>query len=199
MKNEVEKIFCDKFLNNCAPEEKYFLEQIKDYQNYHEQKATINKDKYFGNNKNMIKSQYIKNILKSVGAILTSIVSAVGTTAVLKKISEILKVSLENQILAFIFIMAIVLVVIMIFYLDFPEKKRKELKLRRYGETWVRHSIAISKYEKEIMEYTYGLGDYNGKSEKIQRQIFMERILQLESENIKKFEKNMEKTKEVIE
>ena len=70
--------------------------------------------------------------------------------------------------------------------------------MHRYGETWIRHTIIASKYEKEITEYVYELNDYSGKQPFEQRTLFMQNILKIEDENMKLFENNMKNINEVV-
>ncbi len=73
----------------------------------------------------------------------------------------------------------------------------KLLDIRKYQETWVRHSSLIHMLDQEMLLYIYGMEPYNqiDKEEK-----FMLKILDIWGKNQKKFKQNMEqKENEVMD
>lgn len=71
----------------------------------------------------------------------------------------------------------------------------KWLDIKKYQETWVRHSTHKHKMEMEMLRYAEYIGEYNTLDEKKRMKTFMEQIIKIADENQTKFENNME-TKE---
>lgn len=94
---------------------------------------------------------------------------------------------------------ALILEIILLILSFFFKTKRTRLKLRRYGETWIRHSTALSEYDLELMRFVYGLAPYDSGPPQIQRKLFQEKILSIQQRNQKRFEENMKKLEEYIE
>ena len=68
--------------------------------------------------------------------------------------------------------------------------------VKKYQETWVRHSKHQYLMEQEMMRYIYGLGDY---AEKNRKQKFIENVLEIWAGNQSKFATNMEKEEKLID
>lgn len=192
MQKETYELFKKKFLKDCLPEEKQFLKEIEAYREVHIQKAHENKEKYFNNNLLLISLLSGNKILKIVFSVLATALPTVGITKFIEICLEIFNIAVSNKISLIIGIcVGIVILIICIYGFFLLEKKQKELPFRRYGETWVRHTIALSDYDEEILKYICNLECYKGKNDKKQRELFMEKILEIESRNVNRFEKVM--------
>jgi len=74
--------------------------------------------------------------------------------------------------------------------------KRSHLRLRQYGETWIRHSVALSEYELTLMRFAYDLAPYDTGTPVAQNKLFQAEILDIRKRNQKQFETNMKKMEE---
>lgn len=192
MQKETYELFQKKFLKECSPEELQFLREIEGYRNIHTEKAKVNKKKYFNNNLLLISLLSGNKVLKIFLSILVTILPAVGITRIIEICLEVFNITVSNEMsLIIIVCIGFLTFAICIYALFVLEKIQKELPFRRYGETWVRHTVALADYEEEILKYTYNLEDYKGKNAKEQREIFMVKAIAIESKNMDKFEKNM--------
>ena len=194
MQKETYELFEKKFLKDCSAEEKIFLKEINAYRNVHEKKARENKEKYFNDNLILISLLSGNKILKIIFSILVTIVSAVGVTKIIEMCLEFSDIAVTNKISLVIFLcVGFIILGICIYFLFLLEKKQKELPFRRYGETWVRHTVALSEINEEILKYLCDLDCYKEKNNKKKKVIFMEKILEIESKNMDKFQSNMRK------
>lgn len=194
MQKETYELFETKFLNECSLEEKQFLKEIASYRETHITKAKENKEKYFDNNLLLISLLSGNKIFKLICSILIATFPTIGITKLIKKCLEILSIAISTEMNFVIMIcVGAVVLVACICILFLLEKKQKELPFRRYGETWIRHTIALSGYDAEMLKYMYNLDYYKEKEGVEQRKLFMEKILEIEMENMDKFEKNMSK------
>mgnify|MGYP003309192991 CR=1 FL=1 len=117
----------------------------------------------------------------------------IDTNEIIEICLGILNITVSREIsLIIIVCVGTVILTMCIYGLFVLEKMQKELPFRRYGETWVRHTVALANYDEEILRYMCNLGCYKGVGFKEQREIFMVKILAIESKNIDKFEKNMD-------
>lgn len=96
------------------------------------------------------------------------------------------------------FIIFIFSILYLIIYFKQYNKKR-ELLFRKYGETWVRHSIAFSLYKGEIIKFISGIDVYSECDDINKKQIFKKRIMDIYYTNIDNFKENMKKIEEYIE
>lgn len=192
MQKETYELFQKKFLKECSPEEQQFLREIEGYRNIHREKAKVNKKKYFNNNLLLISLLSGNKVLKIFLSILATSLPAVGITRIIEICLEVFNITVSNEMsLIIVVCIGFLILAICIYGLFVLEKIQKELPFRRYGETWVRHTVALANYEEEILKYTYNLEDYKGKNAKEQREIFMVKAIAIESKNMDKFEKNM--------
>lgn len=192
MKEETYELFKKKFLNECTPEEEQFLKEIEAYRNIHVEKAKENKDKYFDNNLLLISLLSGNKILKIFLSALAASFPTVGITKVIEMCLGVLNITISREInLIIIVCVGTIILLICIYILFVLEKMQKELPFRRYGETWVRHTVALADYDEEILRYMCNIECYKGRDFKEQREIFMIKILAIESKNIDKFENNM--------
>lgn len=192
MQKETYELFERKFLSKCFPEEKQFLKEIAEYRERHKKDADDNRDKYFDNNLLLISLLSGNKILKITVTFLATVVSAIGITRIIEVCLSISNIVVSKKLnLIMVVCIGFSILFIGIWSIFLLEKKRRELELRKYGETWVRHRMAISAYDAEILKYTYNLEHYKGKKDREQRELFMEKILGIESQDMDKFEKNM--------
>lgn len=70
----------------------------------------------------------------------------------------------------------------------------KYVDIKKYQETWVRHSTHRQKLEREMLLYTQALEPYTAQCIN-RKETFMENVIEILSENQSKFANNME-TKE---
>lgn len=192
MEKEIYELFEKKFLDGCSLEERQFLKEIKSYIKKHDDKAKENKNKYFEENLILANLLSRKKIIKTFLSVMISLLAGVGLVESIEVVLENFNIIISDKIslLIVIFVGAVFLTAC-IFNIFTLERKQNELRFRRYGETWIRHTIALSDYNEEIMKYIYSLEYYKGKSNREQRELFMEKILEVESKNMDKFEKNM--------
>lgn len=197
MNEYLKNAYKDKFLKDCPERECAFLNQIEKYRETHITKAKENKDNYFGKNKWIIKGISVKTTVGMIASVSLSIITAIGVRTFIKeKIPSIFNnVSDKWDIILSGGVFFIILIGCVMYLLT---QMKKNLELHRYGETWIRHTIIASKYEKEITEYVYELNDYSGKQPFEQRTLFMQNILKIEDENMKLFENNMKNINEVV-
>ena len=73
----------------------------------------------------------------------------------------------------------------------------KWIDIKKYQETWVRHSWQLQKMETEMMRFISGIEPYHRQDRQLK---FLEKILQIWSENEEKFVDDMEeKEKELMD
>ena len=192
-------LFSKKFTKDCTIEERHFLEIIKKWRKDHKDCAKKNKENYFKKNAVLISLLSGNKIISILAGIFGTITASVGITEILKKCLEILEIvnSTTDFTVVVIIVMCIIFCGLIIFVYSLTEK-RKNLQLRKYGETWVRHTVALYNYEQEILKYTYALDYYSNENEKNQRKLFMEKILSIEEKNMFKFDENMKNLDECI-
>lgn len=78
------------------------------------------------------------------------------------------------------------------------QSKRSQLQLRRYGETWIRHSAALSEYDVALMRFVHQLEPYDSGSQEVRNKLFQAHILEIRERNQKQFEQNMKELDEYI-
>lgn len=78
------------------------------------------------------------------------------------------------------------------------EKKRRELLLKRYGETWVRHSCTVAYYEEEMVRFLCRIAPYDQSDDALRKKLFQERFMAVAHDNIERFRENMKHTEEYI-
>ena len=78
------------------------------------------------------------------------------------------------------------------------EKKRRELLLKRYGETWVRHSCTVAYYEEEMVRFLCRIAPYDQSDNALRKKLFQERFMAVAHDNIERFRENMKHTEEYI-
>lgn len=70
----------------------------------------------------------------------------------------------------------------------------KYVEIKKYQETWIRHSDALYKIQEEMMRYSEDLSPYDGENDvKLKKKLFKHRFLGILSDNNKKFVDNMER------
>lgn len=73
----------------------------------------------------------------------------------------------------------------------------KWIDVKKYQETWVRHSNHLHLLDNEMLLFLYGMEPYNGNRNE---EVFMKRIMNIEDKNQQKFSDNMEnKEKEMMD
>lgn len=78
------------------------------------------------------------------------------------------------------------------------EKKRRELLLKRYGETWGRHSCTVAYYEEEMVRFLCRIAPYDQSDNALRKKLFQERFMAVAHDNIERFRENMKHTEEYI-
>lgn len=198
--------FCDAD-NHRLYEKEIFYDLVMGELHAHEDSAEDNKNKYFAKNKELSeKAVYgsmhehlqkhmseLKKIFKFVMPIVILIATIIAGFFCIKQ-SELILFSGCAAIL-------IVSLYVIVFYKSAYDeyKLKKELKLKKYGETWVRHRVTFESLNREIISYVYDLGEY-GKllEEETKRCYFQQRFLEISKENMDKFESNMKNLEEFV-
>ena len=178
-----------------TPADKLFLKRLRVYIRTHQEKKDKNHDAYFNSNKNAGVWQFLLSVLEAfrsspvlLGILIWAILSGLSVLytpaggfppllqAVLGVISFAVALISARQNL-----------------------RRRTLLLRRYGETWVRHTCMLTKYNDEILRYLSASPPYSTLTPEEQKQLFQERIFELSGENLNRFSTNMQKISEYIE
>ncbi len=202
MEQNKRKVLENKFLKNATIEEKYFLEKLNDWLDEHSKSREKNKKDYWSLNEKLIAWIATKSGLDKMIVFVLSLVSAImpfiGSILTLKILSIL---NFETEIWKFIIAGCVFLIVTfvvgIVWYKQMNLKKR--LQLRKYGETWIRHTVMEAVYEKEILSYICSVGEYENKTEQEQKKLFIKNILIIFQKNIDKFEENMKSMEEVIQ
>lgn len=74
----------------------------------------------------------------------------------------------------------------------------KQISVRKYQETWARHSYTFGKMQAEMILYLYSLPPYKGLEENKKKERFIRNFLEIQEDNQKKFVDNMETKEENI-
>lgn len=187
-----------KFVINKNPKEKEFLNEIERWINYHAEQANLHKKKYFSSNMKISKWKSIEIGGEKVGKLINVGISIIGITVIVKVITNIWNTGIGETgkiIVSFLLIVALASYFTVFFS---KETKQREARLRQYGETWIRHIGTWWELKQELIMYLYELGKYTQKTESMQKQLFMERMVEIENADMKQFEKNMEDIQEII-
>lgn len=197
--DQIEMLLDEKFIKGSTAEQKEFLEIIKGWRKSHIKSAHENKENYFQKNVILISLLSGNKIVNMFIAILGTVVASIGISEVIIKCLEFLKIVKEDTIFTGLVITLMFIIYMGIVYFNYTlTEKQKELELKRYGETWVRHTVALYNYNQEILKYVYELDYYGDASEEEQRKVFMEKLLAIEAENMNKFDENMKNLQEYV-
>ena len=91
-----------------------------------------------------------------------------------------------------IFALIIALLIIILVFFRGHGKYKQRIKLRNYGETWVRHEATVAKLELEMFKYLRRLGEYGDLNVACgDSRFFEERILKILEANEEIFQNNM--------
>lgn len=71
------------------------------------------------------------------------------------------------------------------------------INVKKYHETWIRHSAHRYELEAEIVQYIEKMEDYKGLNIEERKKTFKKNILKIWDKNQKKFEKNMKNEEEL--
>lgn len=71
------------------------------------------------------------------------------------------------------------------------------INVKKYQETWIRHSAHRYELEEEIVKYIEKMEDYKGLNIEERKKTFKKNILKIWDKNQKKFEKNMKNEEEL--
>lgn len=159
-------------------------------------KHEYNKNKYFKSQTRKSRYDAIKEIFETIYSQKTVIISVLGLSGV--GIVDIIKKPAEKNIIYGIIIILVIFLLLGFVGLVFLQarKYQDEIKVREYGETWIRHEAYIFKIQKIMIEFMSNLGAYADENdEEKKRELFMERIMIAMKENEDTFQKNMEDIK----
>lgn len=71
------------------------------------------------------------------------------------------------------------------------------INVKKYQETWIRHSVHRYELEEEIVKYIEKMEDYKGLNIEERKKTFKKNILKIWDKNQKKFEENMKNEEEL--
>lgn len=173
-----------------------FLEMLRDNLIFSLKKRDKNQELYFQKNERIGLLQKIAGVFNEDKSIsLISVTNFIATITV-----GVIGVSLAQEMLkAIAAIIFIAWMAVSIGLATLLEKRRRELLLYRYGQTWCRHSCTISYYHEEMIRFLSHISPYDKDDEIQQKKLFKERVMSIAHNNIEQFKHNMEPTKELIE
>lgn len=177
------------------PEEHLFLETMEYCVKTSVHSRNKNKPAYFSGNQQADRNERARTFLEQEKNRFFTLISYIvaGAVALLAGITSPQKI--VSVIAPFLFA-AWVLVSVWITMRS--EKKRRELLLKRYGETWVRHSCTVSYYEEEMVRFLCGIAPYDQSDNALRKKLFQERFMAIAHDNIERFRENMKHTEEYI-
>jgi len=158
-------------------EEKLFLKNLHTYVQTHYEASVRNKDAYFGNNERSGISAYLLSLLETFlrspmlqGLVFWIILHYLSFRfkpgqAMLEQIASgqvTLEQILSGQKHSLFFDALLGIISFAVALLSARQNwHRRTMALRRYGETWVRHSYMLTKYQDEILRYLSATAPYN--------------------------------------
>lgn len=178
-----------------TPAEELFLKSLHARIHTHQVKKSENHDAYFNSNRNAGILQLLLSVLEAFRS--SPILLGILLWVILAQLSFVYTPK-EGFPLLFQGVLGIISFVIALISAR-QNLRRRTLLLRRYGETWVRHSCMLTKYYDEILRYLSASAPYNTQNPDEQKQLFQGRIFELSDENLNRFSTNMQKTSEYIE
>ena len=181
--------------SQITPEEGLFLETMEDYIKTSVQSRNRNKPSYFSGNQQADRNERVRTFLdQEKNSFFTSIPYIVA--AVFALFAEIISTQkIVSVIVSFLFV---AWVLFSVWITMRSEKKRRELLLKRYGETWVRHSCTVSYYEEEMVRFLCRISPYDQADKKQKKKLFQDRFMTVAHDNIERFRENMKHMEEYI-
>lgn len=178
-----------------TPEEETFLKTVKNYIKASVHSRNKNKPAYFSGNQQAGQNERVRTFLNqeknNFFMMITYIVT--GIFALFAGITSPQKI--VSVIVSFLFV---AWVLFSVWITMCSEKKRRELLLKRYGETWVRHSCTVAYYEEEMVRFLCRIAPYDQSDDALRKKLFQERFMAVAHDNIERFRENMKHTEEYI-
>lgn len=189
--NRLEKKLTDRDFFNC----------VKEWLTYSEQQAEKNKRKYFSDNQKLLQAGAVSTGAGKAKEAAKKLLPVEGISAITAIAAYCLTIFPSadamkwgiTALLAVLWLTALVAG-------GYSHLGAKKLKLRRYGQTWVRHRVTAEKYRQEIIFFLHDLDCYGqAVSSREKERLFMERIMSVYADNINRFADNMKSLEEYIE
>lgn len=168
-----------------------FFRCMESAYNYSSKESYENKQKYFDCQKKVARYNAVKNIFGTIynqKVVITGILGMFSTYII-----QVISNSTARGIIVILGIM-IVLGIVGFIYIQALRYER-EIAVREYGETWVRHEAMVYNLNREMLKYVGNLGEYYEKKESEKKKIFQENILLILDRNEEKFQENMKDIK----
>ncbi|MDO4328521.1 MAG: hypothetical protein Q4C66_04195 [Lachnospiraceae bacterium] len=193
----------DQLLNQLETKlsNKDFFNLVKNWVTYNEQHAKTNKENYFSCNQKLIQIKAISTGADKAEEIMKKVLPVNGMAAITAIAAYCLAVfPTADQVKWGLTVVLAVLWVAALAVAGFRHFETKRLKLRRYGQTWVRHRITAEKYRQEIILFLYDVAVYRQAATSQEKEkLFMERILSIYEDNMNRFADNMKTLDEYID
>ena len=171
-----------------TPEERTFLKTVKNYIKVSVHSRNKNKPAYFSGNQQAGQNEQVRTFLNEQknNFFMMIIYIVTGIFALFAGITSSQKI--VSVIAPFLFV---AWVLFSVWITMRSEKKRRELLLKRYGETWVRHSCTVAYYEEEMVRFLCRIAPYDQSDDALRKKLFQERFMAVAHDNIERFRENM--------
>lgn len=168
-----------------------FFKCMKSAYRYSSKEAQDNKQNYFDYQEKASHYKAVKSMFEAIynqKVVITTILGMFGTYII-----QVISNSTAWEMIVILGIM-IILGIAGFIYIQALRYER-EIAVREYGETWVRHEAMVYNINREMLKYIENLGEYCGEEESEKKKIFQENILSILDKNEEKFQENMKDIK----
>ncbi len=184
-----------KYEPSLSESDKLFWEILEYDIKCHMEGKEKNKKKYFNENKKVMGLGPLLKAVKGSWEPLKLIlcIPVILYSLGISWLTNMFQKNLENKpvLIGIMLVASIIFCLLFGSYVYKIEKKRLNLGLRRYGNTWVRHSSAFAELKEELLRFVCQLPPYDGLDIAMQRINFKERIINIQRKNQEQFETNM--------
>lgn len=176
-----------------AERDTVFFNSLMGWMDYSEKHAKDNRDKYFGTNQ-------VLGLFHALGMCSARIKEPAGKSSLALSVATAVFVAVSSfadaqhmiwvkGIFCALAVLGLATVGAVGVYTYFAVN---DLKLRRYGESWVRHTTTRARYWQEIYLYVHDLTPYRQiMQESDKKALFMDKVMDIYQNNLVRFADNM--------